>query len=99
MSCKTSIAFFLAAMLLFACTKATTVAGGGANSQTHWLTACTADDGCGGLSCICGVCIAPCAADASCNVSGLTTTCQQPSAGAPIWPAGRSWSAVPVRVE
>jgi hypothetical protein len=45
-------------------------------SQTHWLTACEKDASCGdALSCICGVCIAACSKDLSCNVAGRDTEC------------------------
>lgn len=45
-------------------------------SQTHWLAKCDVDDECGDLSCICGSCVARCAAGVRCSVEGLQTECQ-----------------------
>jgi glucuronoarabinoxylan endo-1,4-beta-xylanase len=37
-----------------------------AGSQTNWLVACATADDCGELQCVCGVCTAICASDATC---------------------------------
>ncbi len=36
------------------------------DSHTNWLRTCETSQDCGGLSCVCGVCTAPCEADAGC---------------------------------
>src|SRR5436190_310258 len=55
----------------------------GVESQTHWLQACNASASCGGtLSCICGVCVAACEKDLSCNVPGRDTKCVMANATA-----------------
>src|SRR6187402_2630611 len=39
------------------------------DSHTNWLRTCNTDDECGGLSCLCGVCTAPCTADDACSAA------------------------------
>jgi O-glycosyl hydrolase len=39
-------------------------------SQTNWLTACSSDDDCDGLSCLCGVCTLSCVEDDACAPLG-----------------------------
>lgn len=52
-------------------------------SQTHWLQACDTSASCGGtLSCICGVCVAACEKDGSCDVPGRDTQCVMANATA-----------------
>jgi hypothetical protein len=53
------------------------------DGQTHWLTACNADAECGPLSCICGVCVAPCDGAGRCAVRGRDTECRERDA-APV---------------
>lgn len=36
-------------------------------SETHWLVACTSEDDCGSLTCLCGVCSRECSADSDCG--------------------------------
>ncbi|MDH5671475.1 MAG: tail fiber domain-containing protein [Myxococcales bacterium] len=70
---KTSITAAFLACCLLACSESNTPEG---NSQTHWLKGCSSDAECGDdLTCICGACAASCAAEAPCNVRGITTTC------------------------
>lgn len=52
------------------------------NGQTHWLRECASDSQCGQFSCECGVCVAACAGNGSCDVAGRDTTCQPASSGA-----------------
>jgi O-glycosyl hydrolase len=64
------------------------------DSQTNWLRTCESDRDCGELSCLCGVCSAPCATDSECTStpgaaclparhSGVIAVCagQQPPVG------------------
>lgn len=53
-------------------------------SQTHWLSACKADAECGGLSCLCGVCIATCGDHGECSVSGVEAKCEVATSRATI---------------
>lgn len=46
-----------------------------AQGQTHWLAACSENDDCGGLECLCGACVAPCEARGACEVEGVQTEC------------------------
>lgn len=39
------------------------------DSHTNWLRTCNTDDECGGLSCLCGVCTAPCSTEDACSVA------------------------------
>jgi hypothetical protein len=50
----------------------------GTDSHTHWLRDCQADDECGDLSCICGVCTKACDEGADCAPFGAETTCEVP---------------------
>jgi hypothetical protein len=49
--------------------------GGGTDTNTNWLKQCVADADCGGLSCLCNVCTAPCESDAVCTARGAAALC------------------------
>lgn len=51
----------------------------GTDSNTHWLQECEADDDCGGLSCICGVCTRACDETANCAAFGAKSACEVPA--------------------
>jgi len=48
------------------------------DSHTNWLRTCEADDECGALSCVCGLCTLTCSADADCS-SMQGAACLPPS--------------------
>jgi hypothetical protein len=51
----------------------------GSDSNTHWLEACDSDGDCDGLSCLCGVCTAPCEVGSDCRALGQDAVCEVPS--------------------
>jgi hypothetical protein len=63
---------------------ATDTQNGGTDSNTHWLEPCERDSQCDeGLSCVCGVCTAPCEDDDACSAldgasCALANTCAGP---------------------
>jgi hypothetical protein len=73
-------AWFAAFACMLGCGNGSDSSAGSAQGQTHWLESCERDSDCGGLACICGVCIAECDADGGCSVEGRTTVCQSPNA-------------------
>ncbi len=52
----------LTACLLLACSPEPQ-----AGSQTHWMSHCAADEDCGGLQCVCGICTSRCSEKAPCE--------------------------------
>ncbi len=50
-----------------------------ANSQTHWLRSCVADEQCGSLECLCGVCTMSCTANSTCGQFGDAASCAEAS--------------------
>ena len=52
------------------------------DSHTNWLRTCNTDDECGGLSCLCGVCTAPCSTDDACSVAPGSSCLPATHAGA-----------------
>ena len=50
----------------------------GTDSNTHWLRDCDSDSDCGSLSCVCGVCTAPCSDGSDCAPFGASATCAVP---------------------
>lgn len=51
------------------------------DSHTNWLKTCDSDSDCGALSCLCGVCTAPCGADAACDAAPGSTCLPADHAG------------------
>jgi len=65
------------AMLTAACTS-----GNNTDSQTHWLTSCSADSECGqGLACLCGVCSTECEETAACSSTPGASVCVKRTQG------------------
>jgi hypothetical protein len=77
------MAWIAALACTLGCGNGSNSTAGSAQGQSHWLERCEGETDCGGLSCICGVCIAACSASGGCAVEGRTTACQSPeTAGA-----------------
>ncbi|MEZ4433708.1 MAG: hypothetical protein R3F65_14975 [bacterium] len=63
---------WLLALALAGCiTEASPPGSGRVDSESHWLSPCTADAECGALACLCGACTRPCGDDAACGGEAL----------------------------
>jgi hypothetical protein len=80
----TALTVALALVVFGGCSKTpVTPVGGGVGSETHWLSACTADADCAeavGSSCVCGLCTVTCVDDAACgSAAGRPAVCVDPT--------------------
>lgn len=75
-----------ACLVVAGCSRSHPEAGG--DSSTHWLRRCGADDQCGGLSCVCGVCSTECSASSECAGLGSNAVCAPSAISACVTGAG-----------
>ncbi len=59
----------------YGCQATSTTDDGVTDSHTNWLMQCDADEVCGDLSCLCGVCTRSCDDDAACAGLGVDAAC------------------------
>ena len=72
-------ALVLGVLLSLGCSSASS---GDGDSQTNWLRSCGSDDGCNGMSCLCGVCTRPCSDVSACDGAPQASCVRADEAGA-----------------